>query len=307
MLFKTPVNNIVVFPLILPGEGRTNIELRDQLSRPEGATQSMASFKSRRPTASSEGSDLSRPPIARERSGGSLHRGVASKPPTGSRLKPRLDVQSSGYGISRESSSDGRTFSSRGSSSTMKSASSRVAKSGLMKPSSTRGSRESLRSSAENLKGSRDGLHSTGSASVSPRRPAAKNGTSGVAEKKPSASTVKRTDSQTSIGSSGSVEDSSEGRASSQRTTSSRTLKTTSSRVAKSGLLKPSSTRGSRESLKGSAESLKGSRDGLHSTGSASGAARKPASKTGTKPEGHAKSTSSSSAHPTKKKTEEKK
>ena len=81
---------------VLPAAGRTNIELREQLTRPEGVAQGMGTFASKRP------SDASRQSITREHSGTQLKKTTAEKPPAGPGRKPRLDLPSSGYVIRRE-------------------------------------------------------------------------------------------------------------------------------------------------------------------------------------------------------------
>lgn len=150
---------------VLPAAGRTNVELREQLTRPEGVTQAMGTFTSKR------ASDASRPSMTREHSGTQLRKASAEKPPAGPGRKPRLDVPSSGYGIRREKSGELRP---------------RREKSGELRTTPSGPARQS---SGTKLKG-------TAEKSSPP--------------KKVSTSRVKKSDSQTSLGSTGSLEDSSE-------------------------------------------------------------------------------------------------
>ena len=144
-----------------PASGRTNIELREQLSRPEGVTQALSSFTSKRPTVKPDGSGVSKPSVAR----GSHPRGTTTeKPPSGPRTRPRLDVPSSGYGIRREKSGELRT--SVGGV--------RREKSGELRPPSA----ASKQRSGSNIRGSSESLSTT---------------------RKISRTGVKKTDSQTSI------------------------------------------------------------------------------------------------------------
>ena len=162
------------------------------------------------------GSFTSKPSITREHSATQLKGAAAERPPAGPGRKPRLDVQSSGYGIRREKSGDLRP---------------RREKSGeLRSPSgpSRQGSGTKLRATTEKT--------STTKKVLSPR--------------------VKKSDSQSSLGSTGSLEDSSE----SPRVSSG--ISTSSSRGSPSPRTAPART-GSRESLRGSRENVRGSRESL--------------------------------------------
>lgn len=163
---------------------------------------------------------------------------VTDKPPTGLGRKPRLDVPSSGYGIRREKSGELRP---------------RREKSGeLRSPSGPPKQR-----SGTNLKGTAE--------KASPG-------------KKPSSSSrVKKTDSQTSLGSTGSLEDSSEtssprvssGIPSSPSSTSSRGSPDRPGSSASKSASKTTgmSRTGSRENVRGSRESLHKPKEGAKSTG----------------------------------------
>lgn len=189
----------------LSAVGRTNVELRENVTRPEGVAQAMGSF-------------TSKPSMTREHSGAQLKGAAAERPPAGPGRKPRLDVQSSGYGIRREKSGDLRP---------------RREKSGeLRSPSgpSRQGSGTKLRATVTTEK------TSTTKKVLSPR--------------------VKKSDSQSSLGSTGSLEDSSE----SPRVSSG--ISTSSSRGSPSPRPAPVRT-GSRESLRGSRENVRGSRESL--------------------------------------------
>ena len=216
---------------VISAAGRTNIELREQLTRPEGVTQSMGTFASKRPS--------DKPSIAREHSGTQLKGSAAAKPPAALGRKPRLDVPSSGYGIRREKSGELRP---------------RREKSGELR-SPTGPARQS---SGTKLKGTAE--------KSSPTR-------------KVSTSKVKKSESQTSLGSTGSLEESSESpRVSSgipsspSSTTSSRgSPDLPSSAASKSASARTGPTRtGSRENVRGSRESLHKTKDGKetpHATG----------------------------------------
>lgn len=208
--------------VVPPAVGRTNVELREQLSKPEGVTQTMGSFTSRRPAEQSKSV-------------------VTEKPPTGPGRKPRLDVPSSGYGIRREKSGELRP---------------RREKSGEFKPPSG----PSKQRSGTSLKGTAE--------------------KSSPGKKTISSSRVKKTDSQTSLGSTGSLEDSSE--TSSPRVSSGIPSSPTSSTSSRGSPDRPSSaasksagkgtglsrtgTSGSRENVRGSRESLHKPKEGARST-----------------------------------------
>lgn len=199
--------------------GRTNVELREQLTRPEGVAQAIGTF-------------TSKPSIAREHSGTQLKGTAAERPPAGPGRKPRLDVPSSGYGIRREKSGELRP---------------RREKSGELRPPSglpRQGSGTKLRGAAEKS---------------SPT-------------KKASSTRVKKSDSQTSLGSTGSLEDSSESSRVSSGVSSS-SSRGSPDRPSPRGPVRTGSrenVRGSRENVRGSRESLQKAKDGKeapHSTG----------------------------------------
>ena len=236
---------------VFPAVGRTNVELREQLTRPEGVTQAMGTFTSKRPS------------MTREHSGTQLRKASADKPPAGPGRKPRLDVPSSGYGIRREKSGELRP---------------RREKSGELRTTPAGPARQS---SGTKLKG-------TAEKSSPP--------------KKVSTSRVKKSDSQTSLGSTGSLEDSSEsprvssGIPSSPSSTSSSrgSPDRPSATAAKSASSRPGPTRtGSRENVRGSKESLHKAKDGKetpHSSGKKSTSGIPPRSPTKTAKNGEEKS-----------------
>lgn len=198
--------------------GRTNVELRENVTRPEGVAQAMGSF-------------TSKPLMTREHSGTQLKGAAAERPPAGPGRKPRLDVQSSGYGIRREKSGDLRP---------------RREKSGeLRSPSgpSRQGSGTKLRATVTTEK------TSTTKKVLSPR--------------------VKKSDSQSSLGSTGSLEDSSESPRVSSGTSASSSRGSPSPRAAPVRTGSRESLRGSRENVRGSRESLK-AKDGKETTQSTS-------------------------------------
>ena len=199
--------------IALLAAGRTNLELREQLSRPEGVTQTMESFTSRRTTEQSKSV-------------------VTEKPPTGLGRKPRLDVPSSGYGMRREKSGELRP---------------RREKSGELKPPSG----PPKQRSGTSLKGTAE--------------------KSSTAKKTTIGSRVRKTDSQTSLGSTGSLEDSSE--TSSPRVSSGIPSSPTSSSSSRGSPDRPSSAASkssgkgtglSRTGTSGSRENVRGSRESLH-------------------------------------------
>lgn len=200
-------------------EGRTNVELREQLLA-SGATQSMKAFKTKRPGISREGSDVSKPSIARENSGS-----LRSKPPSGAKTKRAGEPHThlSVPGVRREKSGD------------------------LRSPGITKSR------SGTNLKSRTTPI-------------GAKTSSSGNLKEKPPAS-PRRSDSQTSIGSTGSL-DGSDGTlksptsAASSRIPVGRTVKSPESRLG----LSKSSVKGSRENLAKS--SLRGSKENLAAKGS---------------------------------------
>ena len=213
-----------VCSFVLPAAGRTNVELREQLARPERVTQAIGSFTSKRPSATL---------MTREHSGTQLKGSPAEKPPVGPGRKPRLDVQSSGYGIRREKSGDLHL---------------RREKSGELRAPSG----PARKGSDTKLKGVAD-------------KPA-------VTKKVPG-SRVKKSDSQTSLGSTGSLEDPSESPRASSGIPSSPSS-TSSSRGSpvgpSSAALKSTARKGSRENVRGSRESLHKPKDGKetsHATG----------------------------------------
>lgn len=194
--------------IVLSASGRTNVELREQLSRPEGVTQTMGSFTSRR--VSEQKSTV-----------------VADKPPAGPGRKPRLDVPSSGYGMRREKSGELRP---------------RREKSGELKPPSG----PPKQRSGTSLKGTAEKSFPGKKTSVGSR--------------------VKKTDSQTSLGSTGSLEDSSE--ASSPRVSSGIPSSPTSSTSSRGSPDRPSSAAskspGKGTGLSRSRENVRSSRESLH-------------------------------------------
>lgn len=195
-----------IFPL---ATGRTNVELREQLSRPEGVTQTMGAFTSKR--HSEQKSTV-----------------VTEKPPTGLGRKPRLDVPSSGYGLRREKSGELRP---------------RREKSGELRPPSG----PTKQRSGTNLKG-------TAEKSPSTKRP------SGV-------SRVRKSDSQTSLGSTGSLEDSSEGtspRVSSGIPSSPSSTSSRGSPDRPGSAASKSATKSTGMARTGSRENVRGSRESLH-------------------------------------------
>lgn len=199
--------------IALLAAGRTNVELREQLSRPEGVTQTMGSFTSRRQSEQSKTV-------------------VTEKPPTGLGRKPRLDVPSSGYGMRREKSGELRP---------------RREKSGEFKPPSG----PPKQRSGTSLKGATE--------------------KSSPGKKTSIGSRVRKTDSQTSLGSTGSLEDSSE--TSSPRVSSGIPSSPTSSTSSRGSPDRPSSAASkssskgtglSRTGTSGSRENVRGSRESLH-------------------------------------------
>lgn len=210
--------------------GRTNVELREQLSRPEGVTQTMSSFTTRRQTEHSKSV-------------------VTEKPPTGLGRKPRLDVPSSGYGMRREKSGELRP---------------RREKSGELKPPSGLPKQRS----GTSLKGTTE--------------------KSSPVKKTTIGSRVRKTDSQTSLGSTGSLEDSSEASSRVSSGIPSSPTSSTSSRGSPdrpSSAASKSSSKGtglSRTGTSGSRENVRGSRESLHKAkeGARSAAVPKSTSKT---------------------------
>lgn len=182
---------------------------------------------------------------------------VTDKPPTGLGRKPRLDVPSSGYGIRREKSGELRT---------------RREKSGELKPPSG----PPKQRSGTSLKGTTE--------KTSPAR------------KTIGASRVKKTDSQTSLGSTGSLDDSSE--ASSPRVSSGIPSSPTSSTSSRGSPDRPSSsasksagkgTRLSRTGTSGSRENVRTSRESLHKPKEGAKGTGTPASKSTAKSPGTTK------------------
>lgn len=176
-------------------------------------------------------STVTKPSITREHSGSQLKGSAAEKPPAGPGRKPRLDVPSSGYGIRREKSGE---------------LGPRREKSGELRAPS--------------------GSARRGSGTVSKGTTEKSSPT-----KKVSVSKVKKSDSQTSLGSTGSLEDSSESPRVSSGIPSSPSS-TSSSRGSPdrpgSAATKSAGSRtgpqrtGSRENVRGSRESLHKAKDG---------------------------------------------
>lgn len=215
-------------------EGRTNIELREQLLA-SGARESMKAFKTKRPGLSREGSDVSKPSIARENSGS-----LRAKPPSGAKPKKPTDPHThlGVPGVRREKSGD------------------------LRSPGGIAKSR-----SGTSLKTKTTPAGATG---------VRKAGSSGNLKEKPPAS-PRRSDSQTSIGSTGS-QDGSE--ASAKSPTSAATSRIPVGRTVKS----PESKTGlSKTGVRGSKENL-ASRGGAASSKIPSTGAKKTTTTTAKKP-----------------------
>ena len=176
---------------------------------------------------------------------------VADKPPTGPGRKPRLDVQSSGYGMRREKSGELRP---------------RREKSGELRPPSG----PPKQRSGTNLKGTAE--------------------KSSPAKKVGGSSRVKKTDSQTSLGSTGSLEDSSEASSprvssgipssptssSSSRGSPDRTSSAASKSAGKGTGLSRTGTSGSRENVRGSKESLHKPKEGVRGTATSKTTSKSP-------------------------------
>lgn len=214
--------------------GRTNLELREQLLA-SGTKESMKAFKAKRPGLSREGSDVAKPSLSRENSGG-----FRAKPPSGAKPKKPTGSHLDLPGVRREKSGDLRSSS------------------GLVKTRSG----TSLRSKTP---GATSEVRKTGSSG-------------NLKEKSPAS--PRRSDSQTSIGSTGSQDGSDTSSVKSPTSTSTRPPIGRGAKApeSKTGLSK-TGVRGSRESLatkgaKGSRENLatkgaRGSRENLASKGGA--------------------------------------
>lgn len=242
------------FFLFTPAEGKTNLELRQQLLG-SGTKESMEAFKAKRPGLSREGSDVARPSLSREGSSGSM-RSAAAKPPSGTKPKKSTGSQLSVPGVRREKSGELRS------------------PGGIVKSRSG----TSLKSTKPPT-----GVRKAGSATNL---------------KDPKTGLPRRTDSQTSIGSTGSQEGS---EASSVK---SPTSPAGSSRIPvrgktgspepktgpKTGLSK-TGVKGSKESLatKSSASGVRGSRENLASKKTPSTGTKKTTTTTKKPTSGHTK------------------